>query len=310
MMTPKERAVAALTLEVPDRVPTFELEFQLEEELYGKRFLRKSDLEGRTALEKEILIKENAEYMVRVYEELEYSIIPIHYISTEDIMKTIKHIRDISGDKFMLTTHGDGTFSVPDGESMYEFVYSLADRPDEMKELALNKANRTIERNKKLIDSGLDSFILCADYCFNDGPFLSPKMFAEFIQPYLYKIIKETKEAGGYTIKHTDGNIMPILDQLVECEPHALHSIDPMAGVDIKVVKEKVGDKVCLCGNVNCALMQTGTEEEVIASAEYCLTHAKPGGGYIFATSNIPFKGLNPERYKLILDVWKRMRDY
>ncbi|HBD86577.1 MAG TPA: hypothetical protein DC001_04040, partial [Clostridiales bacterium] len=95
-----------------------------------------------------------------------------------------------------------------------------------------------------------------------------------------------------------------------ECGPHAIHSKDPMAKVDIKDVKKLVGGKVCLCGNVNCALMQTGTEEEVIESAEYCLTHGKPGGGYIFCTSNIPFKGLPPDRYKLILDVWKRMRAY
>ena len=33
-------------------------------------------------------------------------------------------------------------------------------------------------------------------------------------------------------------------------------------------------------------------------------------GGYIFATSNVPFKGMPPERYKLILDIWKRMRKY
>ena len=56
--------------------------------------------------------------------------------------------------------------------------------------------------------------------------------------------------------------------------------------------------------------MQTGTDEEVIASAEYCLTYAKPGGGYVFCTSNIPFKGLPLERYLMVLDVWKRMRDY
>ena len=94
------------------------------------------------------------------------------------------------------------------------------------------------------------------------------------------------------------------------CEPHALHSIDPMAGVDIKEVKTLIGDKICLCGNVHCAAMQTGTDEEVIASAEYCMTHGKPGGGYIFCTSNVPFKGLPHERYQMILDVWKRMRDY
>ena len=45
-------------------------------------------------------------------------------------------------------------------------------------------------------------------------------------------------------------------------------------------------------------------------SAEYCPTSGKPGGGSLFCTSNVPFKGMPPERYKLILDVWKRMRDY
>ena len=92
-------------------------------------------------------------------------------------------------------------------------------------------------------------------------------MFGEFIQPYLDQIIAEARKDGLYTIKHTDGNIMPILDQIVDCKPHAIHSLDPMAGVDIKEVKQLVGDKVCLCGNVHCAALQTGTEQEVIESA-------------------------------------------
>ena len=90
------------------------------------------------------------------------------------------------------------------------------------------------------MDAGVDSFILCSDYCFNSGPFLSPAMFREFITPYLAQIIEAIRADGAYAIKHTDGNIMPILDQLIECRPHALHPLDPMAGVDIKEVKALV----------------------------------------------------------------------
>ncbi len=309
-MTHKQRAEAAPYLQIPDRVPTFELEFQLEDLMFSKPFLRDHDLKNKSPKEREFLIKENAEYMLYVYDQLENSIIPLHYLDIEGLKETAAHIRRLTGDEYMLTTHGDGTFAIPDGDNMMEFSYWLVDSPDEVHETAEKMANRAIERNKMLIDSGVDSFILCSDYCFNAGPFLSPKMFGEFVQPYLYKIIRETRRAGAYTIKHTDGNIMPILDQLVACEPHALHSLDPMAGVYIKVVKELVGDKVCLAGNVNCALMQTGTEEEVIESAKYCLTHGKPGGGYIYSTSNTAFKGPPVERYQLVLDVWKEMRDY
>jgi len=309
-MTPKERAVAALTLKVPDRVPTFELEFQLEEEMFGKRFLRQKDLSGKTGEERERAIIQNAQYMVEVYEKLEYSIIPIHYLDWAGNLETARQIRKICGERFMLTTHGDGTFAIPDGNEMYEFAYAIADDPKGMQEKARKMADEAIEHNKELAEAGFDCLILCSDYCYNSGPFISPQMFGEYIQPYLYKIIDEARKQGLYTIKHTDGNIMPILEQLIECRPHAIHSIDPMAKVDIKKVKKMVGNKVCLCGNVNCALIQTGTVDEVVESAEYCLTHAKPGGGYIFCTSNVPFKGLPPERYKLVLDVWKRMRKY
>lgn len=309
-MTPRERAKAALTLNIPDYVPTFELEFQLEKEMFGKEFLRQSDLNYKSKKEREKLINENAEYMIKVYDALDYSIIPVHYLDIEGIKDTARHIRKLTGDKYMLTTHGDGTFSIPDGNTMYDFVYWLNDNPEDAKKVALKDAIDAVERNKTLIEAGFDSFIFCSDYCFNNGPFLSPKMFNEFVTPYLYKLVEETKEAGAYVIKHTDGNIMPILDQLVECRPNALHSLDPMAGVDIKKVKELVGNKVALCGNVNCALLQTGTDDEVIKSAEYCLTYGKPNGGYIYCTSNIPFKGMNPERYKLVLEVWKKYRSY
>jgi len=309
-MTPKERAVAALTCKIPDQIPTFELEFQLTQEYMGKDYLHQHELDGLSKSETDKKLHENAEFMLELFEKLEYSIIPIHHLNFENQLETAKIIRKISGDKYMLTKHGDGTFSIPDGKEMYDFAYRIADDPDGVKKQAEDWANGTIEANKKAVDAGFDSFILCSDYCYNSGPFLSPAMFREYITPYLKKIIKSIRDSGAYAIKHTDGDIMPILDQLAECEPHGIHSLDPMARVDIKEVKKLIGDKICLCGNVNCALMQTGTDEEVIASAEYAIKYGKPNGGYVFCTSNVPFHGLPLERYLLVLDVWKKHRDY
>jgi len=321
-MTPKQRAIAALTLQVPDQVPTFELEFQLEKEMFGRELipddLCPANIGKLSAAQRDKRLNELAEDIAYIYGELDYAIIPGPYgigaveatgIS-DDLKFLFKKVLELTKGKRMLGYHADGTFSITDGENMMEFACQIADEPDLVHAQAKQYAESAIERNKRLVDAGVEVGLLCSDYCYNSGPFVSPNMFREFIQPYLAKIIEEAKKAGMYTIKHTDGNIMPILDQLVECKPHALHSIDPMAGVDIKLVKGMVGDKVALAGNVHCAAMQTGTDEEVIASAEYCMTHGKPGGGYIFCTSNVPFRGMPPERYQMILDVWKRMRDY
>lgn len=323
-MTPKERAVAALNLQTPDKVPTFELEFQLEEEMFGRKFITE-DLEPEKLVklslkEKEAKLFELAEYMVHVYGTLEYSIIPgygpYRKLFCEDGSLPLetrllhKYLKELLDDRAMIGFEGDGTFAIPDGNNIYTFSYAIADDPEGVKEKAKKMADKAIERNKRLRESGVECLLLCSDYCYNSGPFLSPAMFEEYIQPYLYRIIDEARKEGLYVIKHTDGNIMPILNQLVECKPHALHSIDPMAGVDIREVKELVGHKVCLCGNVNCSVLQTGTEEEIVKSAEYCLTHGKTGGGYIFSSSNCIFSGINPESYRVMLSVWKEMRDY
>ena len=50
-----------------------------------------------------------------------------------------------------------------------------------------------------------------------------------------------------------------------------LHSLDPQGRVDLAEVKRRVGDRVCLIGNVNCALLQTGSDDEVVADVRRAL---------------------------------------
>ena len=130
-------------------------------------------------------------------------------------------------------------------------------------------------------------------------------MFSEFISPYLTDSIAYARENGLYTIKHTDGNIMPILDLIVECKPDALHSLDPQAGVNLSEVRRMYGDRVCLIGNVNCGLLQSGTEQEVIDDVRRSLRQGMEGYGYIFSTSNCAYTGLELERYELMNRIWR-----
>ncbi|MCS6860586.1 MAG: hypothetical protein NZT92_09745, partial [Abditibacteriales bacterium] len=304
-MTPKQHAIIALERRPPPPglVPTFELEFQLTQELLGKEF--HADFKDASPRERERMIAQNAELYVEVAETLDYCIIMITRAPDEKgLMETARGIRQLVGDKYLLICHGDATYAIPTGANMEAMAVAFFERGDEMKRRADAMVDDALERGKRLLDGGFDGFALCADYCFNTGPFLSPPMFAQFVTPYLARLVAGYREMGAYVIKHTDGNIMPILDQLVSCQPHALHSIDVQArDMDFAVVKRLVGDKVCLIGGVNCALLQTGTDEEIIAHCLYTLQHGMPGGGYIYSTTNVAFKGLPLERYLLMLEV-------
>jgi len=316
-MKHRDRAKIVLEGGIPDFIPTFELVFdETERDFQGRTWIGgpvDPDVSGMSYTDK---VKYNARLYVDVARRFDHSIIFVNrtmgnHENREEsgVQDTIREIREISGDEFMIMCHNDPTFMIP-FNNMEQFCFDLIDRPEYMHEAARKNLAESYERCHTMLAAGVDGFILCCDYCFNSGPFISPIQFEEFIAPYLKEAIRYFRKAGAYVIKHTDGNITPILKYLVDAEPHALHSLDPMAGVDIKVIKEQYGDKIALCGNVDCSLMQTGTLDEIRASAEYCLTHAKPGGGYIFSTSNCVFRGMPLENYDLIQEIWKANRKY
>jgi uroporphyrinogen decarboxylase len=307
-MKPRERAIAALTLQPPPPglVPTFELEFQLTQELLGKEFHEGDVWRNASPRERERMLRENAELYIEVAERLDYAIIMVtRGAPGEDGLAEIaRAVRSRSGDRYLLVCHGDGTYANPNGDDMEEQAAAFFERPDEMKRNADRMVDSALERGRRLLDAGYDGFALCVDYCCNSGPFLSPRMFAQFITPYLARLVAGYREMGAYVIKHTDGNIMPILDQLVSCQPHAIQSLDGQAkDMDIAVIKQRVGDQVCLIGGVQCSLLQTGTEEQIIENGRYALRHGMLGGGYIYSTTNVAFKGLPLERYLLILEM-------
>ncbi len=313
-MKPRDRAIIALEGKQPDIVPHFEIEMQLTEEYFGKHLVTREEWDSDPSKANEY-IKKNAELLTQIADTFNYCIIFCHFlvprgVNLDIFIDAIKVLKEIDEGKRLLVDYGDSTLAIPTGENMERLAYELADKPDEIKaeqEMALDK---TLERGRKVVEAGIEGYIMGSDYCFNDGPFLSPTMFSEFVTPYLTKLIKGYRDMGAYTIKHTDGDIMPILDQLIEANPHALHSLDPMAGVDIKAIKKLYGNKVCLIGNVNCALMQTGSEEEILESCRYAMENGKPGGGYIFSTSNVIFKGMPKKSYDLMLDYYQKNNGY
>lgn len=54
------------------------------------------------------------------------------------------------------------------------------------------------------------------------------------------------------------------------------------------MVKKKVGDKLCLLGNIDVAHdLVDGTKEEVFNAVKYAIKTAGPGGGFIVSAANM-----------------------
>lgn len=316
-MTPRERFIAALERKpLTGRVPHFELVFFLTMEAFGKvhpihrNYSQWLQMEER---ERQLHRRDMAELYIATAERYEHSAIFIHPNpgDLDELARMVDLIRELSGDRYFLMAHGDATFAVPNGSDMEAFSCRMVEEPDALKAeaaAAVRKALADVATLRR--PGGLDGFALCSDYCFNTGPFMSPAKFADFVTPYLAELTRGYREMGYYVIKHTDGNIMPIIDQLVSTRPHALHSLDPQGAVDLAEVKRRYGHELCLIGNVHCGMMDAGTPEQVEAAARQALQAGMPGYGYIFSTSNCIYTGMPLANYERMLDVWRREGNY
>lgn len=265
--------------------------------------------------EQKLHINEIADIHIDIAKKYDHSAIFVQHTlpGFENAQWLLETIREKSGDEYYLMMHGDPTWAIPDGDNMMDFAVQMLEEPEKLNEMSARRVEESLNFAEKLNSHGhlLDGFALCSDYCFNVNPFFTPDQFDELIVPYLKEVIAEYRKMGYYTIKHTDGNIMPIVKQMADCKPDAIHSLDPQGNVNLREVRKIVGDQIALVGNVNCGLLQTGTDEECDADVMRSLKEGMADGkGYIFSTSNCVYTGLPLERYERMWKIWREYGVY
>lgn len=318
-MTERERFIRTLQCKkTGGKVPHFELVFFLTMEKFGRVHPNHRNYEQWNQMsyaEQKLHIEDMADLYIETAKAYDDSAIFVQTpVTALDHMQwLLETIREKSGDEYYLMMHGDPTWAIPAGDDMVEFAAKMYEDPEELNEISKRRVEEHVKMADYFDEHGhlLDGFTLCSDYCFNVNPFFSPEMFDELIAPFLKEIITEYKKRGYYVIKHTDGNIMPIVKQIADCGPHAIHSLDPQGGVEIPKVRELIGDKIALVGNVNCGLLQTGTDEECEKDIMRALSEGMAAGkGYIFSTSNCVYTGMPLERYEKMVELWRKYGVY
>ncbi len=159
-------------------------------------------------------------------------------------------------------------------------------------------------------EKGAD-FIACeGDLAHNPGPLMSPKHYLEFIGPYHKEICDRVHQNGGKIIKHSDGNLTPLLLPLIEAGFDGIHPIQPQC-MDISETKQNFGKKACLLGNIDCSfLLVFGSTDEVQTDVKETISKAAPGGGYIISSSNSIHPGCKPENYLAMVKAARKYGRY
>ena len=163
----------------------------------------------------------------------------------------------------------------------------------------------------RAVRAGADVIGLCDDYAYNAGPMMSPELFDKMILPRLTRMVEVIHEEGAMVIKHSDGNMYPLLESIVSCGADGLHPIEPVAGMDLATAKRLVGQRMALVGNVDCGhLLSHGTPEQVRQAVRQCIMDAGSGGGYLLCSSNSIHSSCKPENLRAMVEAGLEFGSY
>ena len=135
---------------------------------------------------------------------------------------------------------------------------------------------------ERVCQLGFDVFFSTDDMAFKSAPFFSPQVFRELVLPHYKRVAPKITIPWAI---HTDGNIMPFLDDLLDLGIAGLHPLEKGA-MDIRAVKRDYGHRVCLLGNVDLNILGAGTPQDVDDEVRGLIRDVGPGGGYIVTSGN------------------------
>ena len=137
---------------------------------------------------------------------------------------------------------------------------------------------------------------------------ISPRHWREFVFPHL-KDLCGTLHAwcpGARLYCHICGNVLPIVEDLVEAGLDCIGPLDPLGGFFPAEVRARVGDAVALMGGVNTLTLLRGTPAEVLAAARACIRQAGERGGFLLGSGCVVPRGAPRENLLALAEAARR----
>jgi uroporphyrinogen decarboxylase len=161
---------------------------------------------------------------------------------------------------------------------------------------------------KEWLSMGIDTIIFGEDLGAQKASVLSPKDFRKWIVPSYKKLMNPCRGAGTHVYLHSDGYIMELVDDLIECGVTILNPQDLCNGIDN--IAEKIKGRVCISLDVDRQkIVPFGTRRDIqnLIEEEVRKLGSKNGGLELIAGIYPPTP---PENFDALCNAMEKFRTY
>lgn len=194
-------------------------------------------------------------------------------------------------------------------QGMDTFLLNMAIYPDFAKAL--------LEKNAQLCKELMGSFLeelgdnvdiikIGDDLGTQDSLLISPDMYREILKPIHTDYIHFIKErTNARLFFHTDGDVVPLIDDFIEMGIDILNPVQTSAGKmsDLAGLKKRFGKNIIFCGGIDTQrILPDGSPEEVREEVKRVIHLLGEGGGYMVSSVHTIMNDVPPENVLAMVD--------
>ncbi|MEN8171790.1 MAG: uroporphyrinogen decarboxylase family protein [Chloroflexota bacterium] len=205
----------------------------------------------------------------------------------------VKAVSDLYPDHCLIYGTHNGPFMAGYMAMGFErFFIRLMDDPTFIHALLEYRTAWSIAIFQEAIRLGAEVIVMGDDAAYQSGSMISLPMWRKFALPYHRRIVNALNVP---VIWHSDGDITSLLPMAVEAGFVGVHGLEPMAGMDLGEIKQEFGQDLVLIGNIDVNVLCKPDLAAVRSEVRRCVEQGTPNGGYMMATCNSIFDGMNAE---------------
>jgi uroporphyrinogen decarboxylase len=150
------------------------------------------------------------------------------------------------------------------------------------------------------------------DLATQKGPLMSPRSFRTLLKPYYKKYFDFVKsKTGAKLFYHSCGNVVDLLDDLIEIGVEIINPVQVSAMGDTKALKARFGDRVVFWGAIDTQhVLPAGSVADVEAEVRQRIRDLAPGGGYVVAAVHNIQPDVPPENIVAMAEVTRKYGAY
>jgi len=166
-------------------------------------------------------------------------------------------------------------------------LMDLVDRPEWVEDLLERITEIQVTLARRFLALGVDGGYFGDDYGAQRGMLFSPKVWRALFKPRLARLFAVFREAGRPVMLHSDGDIWPILPDLVDIGLNCLNPVQPEVLEHARLYRE-FGRHLSFYGGISTqTVLPAGTTAEIRAATQACLRELAPDGtGLILGPSH------------------------